>query len=378
MEKRKKALLVATVQSHIAQFHRPLIKILKDNGYEIHVAARDNLAEKNGLVINNVDRKFDLPFSRSPFSKKNVEALKKLKSIIDSGQYDIISCNTPVGGLVTRLAARQARRNGSKVFYTAHGFHFYKGAPKKNWLIYYPIEKFMAHLTDILITITKEDYELAKRKFKTEVRHIYGVGVDEEKYLSISKEDNEKFRKRMGYDKRFVILCTGELNANKNQITVIKAIKQLVEKYPEILLLLAGNGPKENELRKAISEMHLEDSVEMLGYHTDLEKYVNVCDLVVSASFREGLPLNIMEAMICEKTVIASNNRGHRELVDESGTGYLVGASDVSAFVNKIEFLLENNRIRNEFAKNAKQKVFPYTMKNVEQELKGIYGLNNE
>lgn len=378
MKEKKKALLVATVQSHIAQFHRPLIKILKEKGYEIHVAARDNLAEKNGLIIHNVDKKFDLPFVRSPFNKKNVEVLKELKRIIDSGEYDIVSCNTPVGGLVTRVAARKARKTGSKVIYTAHGFHFYKGAPKKNWLIYYPIEKFMAHLTDVLITITKEDYELAKRKFKTEVRHIHGVGVDEKKYLSISEEDNEKFRERMGYDKRFVILCTGELNANKNQITVIRAIKQLVESYPEILLLLAGNGPKENELRKAISEMDLENNVKMLGYHTDLEKYVNACDLVVSASYREGLPLNIMEAMICGKAVIASSNRGHRELVDEGETGYLLEASDASAIAKKIELLLENSRTRNEIGQNAIQKVSLYTMKNVEQELKGIYGLNNE
>lgn len=373
--KNRKALLVATVQSHIAQFHRPLIKILKEEGYEIHVAARDNLAEKNGLVINNIDKKFNLPFERSPFNKKNVLVWKELKSIIDSEQYDIISCNTPVGGIVTRFAAKKARKNGCKVFYTAHGFHFYKGAPKKNWLIYYPIEKCMARLTDVLITITREDYELAKKKFKTDVRHIHGVGVDESKYLSISDNDNEKFREEMGCNERFVILCTGELNANKNQIIVIKAIQKLVKKYPEVLLMLAGNGPKEEELKKAICDMQLDEHVHMLGYHTDLEKYVNACDLVVSASFREGLPLNIMEAMICKKPVIASNNRGHRELVEDGATGYIVEPVNVDEFAEKIEIFLRDTKVREVMYANLEGKVDAYMAKNVANELKDIYGL---
>lgn len=243
----KKAILIATVQSHIAQFHRPLIKLLKENGYEVHVAAKDNLAEKNGLKIENADRIFNIPFERSPFDKKNIKAYRELKKILDDEHYDIISCNTPVGGLATRLAARKTRKNGSKVFYMAHGFHFYKGAPKKNWLIYYPIEKIMARYTDVLITITREDYNLAKKKFHTDVKLVHGVGADEVKYRSIGSEAIADFKKEQKLNDRFVILCTGELNANKNQSTVIRAVGQLVTNYPEILLLLAGNGQKKKK-----------------------------------------------------------------------------------------------------------------------------------
>ena len=136
--------------------------MLHEYNCEVHVAARDNLAEKNGLKLDFAEKVFDVPFSRSPKSKDNIKAYKQLKKIIDEGQYDVIHCNTPMGGIVTRLAARKARKNGTKVFYTAHGFHFYKGAPKKNWIVFYPIEKFFAnHYTDKLITITNEDYDLA-------------------------------------------------------------------------------------------------------------------------------------------------------------------------------------------------------------------------
>ena len=178
-----KVLLTATVQSHICQFHKPLVEVLHEHGCEVHVAARDNLAEKNGLKLDFVEKVFNVSFARSPKSKDNLHAFKELKRIINEEDYDVIHCNTPMGGIVTRLAAKKARKNGTKIYYTAHGFHFYKGAPKKNWVIYYPIEKFFSRMTDKLITITKEDYELAKRKFHCEVEYIHGVGVDTKKLV---------------------------------------------------------------------------------------------------------------------------------------------------------------------------------------------------
>lgn len=155
-----KVLLTATVQSHICQFHKPLAEVLHEHGCEVHVAARDNLAEKNGLKLDFVDKVFNVPFARSPKSLDNIKAYRQLKKIIDEGGYDVIHCNTPMGGVVTRLAARKARKKGTKVFYTAYGFHFYQGAPKKNWIVFYPIEKFFSRLTDKLITITAEDYKI--------------------------------------------------------------------------------------------------------------------------------------------------------------------------------------------------------------------------
>ncbi|NLO97204.1 MAG: glycosyltransferase family 4 protein, partial [Peptococcaceae bacterium] len=149
----KKVLLIATVQSHIAQFHKPLINVLHENGYEVHVAARDNLSEKNGLVLDTADKTFNVNFSRSPYSFNNIVVYKQIKHIISENNYQFIHCNTPMGGVVGRLAARKARKSGTKVIYTAHGFHFFKGAPLINWLVYYPIEKILSGFTDVLITI---------------------------------------------------------------------------------------------------------------------------------------------------------------------------------------------------------------------------------
>lgn len=365
-----KALFVATVQSHIAQFHLKAIELLKQNGYEVHVAARDNLAEKNGLQLKNVDEVFDIPFLRSPFSFRNLAAYKSLRKVIREGHYDLIHCNTPVGGILTRIAAH---KESGKVLYTAHGFHFYKGAPLKNWILYYPIEKIMAHYTDGLITITQEDYELARKKFKCPVYRIHGVGINTEKYQEVPLRDYDKVFSEQSFKGNLIILCTGELNKNKNQKTLIMSMQTIIQEVPNIRLLLAGNGPEKQNLESLINDLNLSDYVKLIGYRTDLQNYVHMCDIVVSASFREGLPLNIVEAMFCSKPVVVSNNRGHRELVTDSINGFIVDPRNSNEFAEKIIYLCRNSKKRLEMGKKGHQKSIPYWDTNVLNELKDIY-----
>lgn len=369
-----KVLLVATVQSHICQFHRPLVKMLHEHGCEVHVAARNNLAEKNGLKLDFADQVFDVPFERSPLNKRNLTAYKRLKKIIDDGYYDVVHTNTPVGGIVGRLAARKARKSGCKVFYTAHGFHFFKDGPKKSWLIYYPIEKFMCRYTDELITINEEDYQLAKEKFLVSVSRIHGIGANTEKYFPVSKEERRSLRAELGFSQeQKLIICTGELNANKNQITAIRAMKLVAKKVPDAMLLLAGNGACHDELQTEIRTAGLQANAVLLGYHTDLEKYVMSSDLVLSCSKREGLPLNIVEGMLCKQPIVASINRGHKELVQDGKTGYLLSATDVQGFSEKIIELLENKELSFAFGEAGFSFAQAYTDSSVLQELEHIY-----
>ena len=370
-----KVLLVATVQSHICQFHRPLVAMLHEHGCEVHVAARNNLAEKNGLKLDFVEQVFDVPFQRSPFSPKNLGAYKQLKKIIDEGNYDVIHCNTPVGGVLGRLAARKARKHGTKVFYTAHGFHFYKGAPKKNWLIWYPVEKFMCRYTDKLITITQEDYDLASAKFSTKVERIHGVGANSAKYRKLPEAECVKLRHALGYaDDDKLLLCTGELLPNKNQITAIRTMKILTEKQPNIKLLLAGNGPTLPELQAEVAALGLQEHVEFLGYRTDLEKYANIADIIVSCSYREGLPMNIVEGMLLGKPVVASYNRGHRELIIPERTGFMATPTDTTAFAGYVLRLLNNPLLYGELGVDCANRAQLYADTNVYQELARIYG----
>lgn len=372
----KKVLLVATVQSHIGQFHRPLAEVLHNHGYEVHVAAHDNLYLKNGLKLDFADKVFDVPFSRSPKSKDNIEAYKRLKQILDNDHYEVVHCNTPMGGFVTRLAARNARKKGTKVFYTAHGFHFYDGAPKKNWLIYYPIERFFSRMTDTLITITREDYKLASEKFHCHIEHMHGVGVDGKRYFKASAEEKMAMRKKMGYPvTQKLILCIGELNQNKNQTMAIKAMHKVVEQFPDALLILAGNGPREEFLKEYIRQEGLEKNIQMIGYVTNLQDYQHIVDVQVCCSKREGLPLNVVESMLSGNPVVASLNRGHRELIENGKTGYIVAVDDSEKMAEKVLLMLQDEKQKQYIETNAMMFAQQYTFDNVKKELKAIYGL---
>lgn len=372
----KKVLLTATVQSHIAQFHLPLIDMLQKEGFEVHVAAKDNLFEKNGLKLTSPNKIYDISFHRSPFRFENRMAYKQLKQIISENNYSIIHCNTPVGGILTRMAARKLRESGTQVYYTAHGFHFYKGASPINWLIYFPVEKFFAKYTDKIFTISKEDYVLAKvKKFKTKVERIHGVGADTSKYFPISPEENLEIRKKEGFKQEdFICICVGELNSNKNQITLIKAVKDIINWIPNFKLLLAGNGPKREELEKYIRDNELNSFVNLIGYRNDLDKFIKISNVVVSASIREGLGLNIIEAMLCEKPIIASKNRGHNELIRNGENGILVNAKKSNEFAKAIVTVHQNDLSSN-FAKKSLIYSEKYTKESVVSELKLGYRL---
>ena len=368
-----KVLLTATVQSHIVQFHKPLVEMLHAHGCEVHVAAKDNLAEKNGLKLDFVERVFDVPFARSPKSPDNLKAYRQLKTIIDEGHYDVVHCNTPMGGIVTRLAARAARKQGTKVFYTAHGFHFYQGAPKKNWIVFYPIEKFFAnHYTDKLITITTEDYKLASEQFRCQVARIHGVGVDEKRYYPVAKEEQLRLREELGFtpDQK-ILLCVGELLPNKNQKMAIHAMGEVVKTYPDAQLLLAGNGPEQEHLEAEIKACGLEGNVHLLGYCTYLEKYQRITDVLLACSHREGLPLNLVEAMLTGNPVVASVNRGHRELIRDGENGYLV--RDEAQMAQRTLELLKNRELSTNIGNAARQCAHEYDIVNVKEELIEIY-----
>ena len=372
-----KILLTATVQSHICQFHKPLVEMLHEHNCEVHVAARNNLAEKNGLKLDFAEEVFNVPFSRSPKSKDNIKAYKQLKKIIDEGQYDIVHCNTPMGGMVTRLAANKYRKkNGTKVFYTAHGFHFYQGAPKKNWILFYPIEKFFAnHYTDKLITITNEDYDLANEKFKCQIERIHGVGVDEKRYFPVDEDERLRLREELGFTSaQKIILCVGELLPNKNQQMAIRMMPEIIKQCPSTTLLIAGNGSEKNNLENLVSKLGLQNNVKLLGYVTNLQDYQHIADVCVSCSKREGLPLNIVEAMMSGTPVVATQNRGHRELIRDGESGYLVSVDDTRLMASRVMDLLMDSELFSIISRNGIKRSKEYSAQMVRLELKTIYG----
>lgn len=326
----KKVLFTATVDSHILHFHIPYLKMFKENGYEVHVATSED------GEIPYCDVKHKVSFERSPIKINNLKAIKQLKKIISEEKFDIIHCHTPMGGVVTRLAARTARKNGTRVIYTAHGFHFYKGAPLLNWLVYYPIEKFLSRYTDTLLTINQEDYDIAKKKFHAkEIKLVHGVGVDKSRFdYTMAPEEKKAYRESVGVGENdFVIIQVGELNENKNQLMSIEAVRKLVHEKPDTKLLLVGTGKLKDFYKRKIEEYSLNNNIFELGYRKDIPQLLKISNLCISTSKREGLPVNIIEAQMSGLPVVATDCRGNRDLVCKEN---LVGIDDVNALAEKI------------------------------------------
>lgn len=334
-----KILYVATVRSHIGQFHMPIIHELKAAGHEVHAAFKDNSADKKGLDLSGIDRVFEVPFERSPYSFQNVKAYNVLKKIIDDGNYDIIHCHTPMGAVITRLAARDARKKGTKVFYTAHGFHFYKGASLKNWMLFYEVEKYLAKFTDVLILINEEDYNCAvNHGFKADnIIRINGVGVDLSRFHPTAESEKLEIRKELGLDlNAFILLCAADLSKRKNQPMIFAALNELKDEEKHILALFPGQPILKKEYEQQCSEYGISHMVQFMGYRRDIDKLLAACDSVISSSRQEGLPLNLIEAAASGKFIIATDVRGNADVVKQYGHGVLVALDDYEAMASAI------------------------------------------
>ena len=370
----KKVLFTATVDSHILAFHLPFLKWFKENGYEVHVATNGD------AEIPYCDKKIKIHFERSPFKLNNIKAIFELRKVLLKEKYDIIHTHTPMGSVVTRLAAKRARKHGTRVIYTAHGFHFFKGAPLLNWALFYPVEKYLSKYTDILILINKEDYNLAKKKFKKciDIQYVPGVGIDEDKFnIKMTKKDKHELRESLGLkDCDFVMIYPAELNKNKNQIMLINVMEKLVKKHEDIKLLLPGKDSYNGYYQKLVKEKGLDNNIFFLGFRKDIPKLLQISDLSVATSKREGLPVNIMEAMYVGLPIVATDCRGQRDLVKNGENGYIVPLNDTEMFRDRIE-VVKNNYDKKKYKKYNQNLIQPYKIDRIMKKMIQIYNVNN-
>ncbi|OCT11040.1 glycosyl transferase [Paenibacillus pectinilyticus] len=369
----KKILFCATVDYHFQAFHLPYMKWFKDQGWEVHIAA------SGSMDLPYVDVKFDVPIQRSPLKRANLEAYTRLKSIMDANHYEMIHCHTPMGGVLARLAARATRKKGTKVIYTAHGFHFCQGAPLFHWLVYYPLEKILSYLTDCLITINEEDYKLAlDRRFRaSRIEHVHGVGVNTERFQPVSDKRKDDMKVANGYESTDILLFyAAEFNTNKNQQVLIRALASIHAEVPQVKLLLAGVGPLQEQCKELAKELQIADRVAFLGYRKDIDHLLPMCDIAVASSLREGLPVNIMEAMACGLPIIAGANRGHRELVQSNVNGWLTAPNDYEAMAEKLLLLAQHQELRLKLGLSGRRMVErKYAIQQVLKEKSTIYSL---
>jgi len=364
-----KILYVTTISSTINAFLIPHIKMLIEEGHNVDLAFNNDNGVKQELIELGC-KVYEVPFQRSPLKLDNLIAYKKIRRIIFEGKYDLVHTHTPIASAIVRLVCRKL--NNIRVFYTAHGFHFYRGAPILNWLVYYPIEKILAKYTDVLITINKEDYLRAKKSFKAgQIKYVPGVGLDIKKFNEIIVDKAAKRKELSIPNSAFMILSVGELNKNKNHETVIRAIAKL--NNPNIYYLICGVGKLENKLHALVKDLGLEKQVKLIGYRTDIAEICKASDIFCFPSYREGLSVALMEAMAVGLPIVCSNIRGNVDLIKSGKGGFLVNPNDIDGYAEAISKLIKNKELCIEFGKYNIEAVKKYNLDVITDAMKKIY-----
>ncbi len=352
---------------------KPCLEIALDMGYDVYLGTNRENAEE--LECELPIRLYDSHTYRSLTAfHDNWIAYKNLSKLINEKNIEVIHCNTPIGGIVGRLCGRKYKVK--KIIYTAHGFHFYKGAPFFNRTILKWAEKIMARWTDVIITINKEDYEAAKL-FKLRkngnVYYVHGVGINLCEYKDVSKFRSEK-RKELGLSKDDISLISmGDLVERKNYSVAIRAIAKL--NNPHLHYFICGNGPELEKLENLSEILNIKNQIHFLGFRTDVKELLGASDIFLFTSKQEGLPRSMMEAMASGLPCVVSKIRGNTDLLENTGGGYLCGVNDISDFSEKINYLASNPVLRKNMGTNNLQIIKQFSSEMVKEEIKNIYSV---
>lgn len=362
-----KILYITTVGTTMG-FFVPVIRELLDRGHQVDIACNETAGSVSAVYRQWNCTVHPLSCSRYPWDRGNWEAVEEIRNLVEANHYDIVHCHTPIVAACARLACRKARKQGTKVFYTAHGFHFYKGAPLANWLIYFPVEWICAWWTDLLITINREDYNLARKWMAAKrVEYVPGVGIDPEQFAP-NVGDRLSKRRELGISEdATVLLSVGELSVRKNHSVLLEAAAQL----PQLQIVIAGSGPLGDELQAQAERLGIEDRVRLLGYRKDVAQLCAMCDIFALPSWQEGLPVALMEAMASGKTVVCSRIRGNTDLLG-SDSALLFDPADAADCRRAIRAAMDCDRS----ARGAenRERIQPFTVEHVVKTMLPLYG----
>lgn len=363
-----KRILITCTDSMMKQFLEPHVRNLAENGYEVEIACSEVLNRMTEVRqdLEQLVPVHQLHLKRSPLAVSNARGYRELKKLIDSGRYDLIWTNEPVMGVATRMAARKARKQGTRVMYMVHGFHFYKGAPLPNWLLFCPVERMMASKADCICTINREDYARARRMRTPRAAYIHGVGIDTDRLRP--GENPTDLRNELGLPKEaFLVLSVGELNANKNQQVIIRAIARM--KDPAIHYVLCGKGDQRQNLEVLARELDIADHIHFLGYRKDIADICRQSDVFALPSRREGLPFAAMEAMYCGLPLVNSGIRGLTDITEDGVSGYICDPDDTERYAGSIRKLKDAPEDRSRMGERNQKTVEAYTAARTKQEI---------
>lgn len=367
----KKILIVTSTYYFVRVFLLAHIKYMSENGWCVHIASHND-----GEPVPGVHKQIDIPIKRSPFKLDNIKAVNLLREHINREKYDIVHCHTPLGAMVARLAAKEARKShGTKVIYMTHGLHFYQGAPLKNWMLYYPAEKFMARYTDAIITINEEDratvakFQQIKKKYK-----LSGIGYDSRHIGTLDRSRREELRRQNGLaPDDFVGIYIARYTSDKNHRFLIESLPYIHSRIPQCKIIMLGDGSEMESCRQLAKKLGVEESVKIMGFKQDIGDYLIMSDVGLSPSACEGLGLGLVEEMCAKLPVLATDIRGHHDLIKDGVNGVLYPLNDRKTFIEKLCYLYSNPAERERIGNTAHNGISEYAVENIISEMMSIY-----
>ena len=360
----KKVLLLAPMESVHFISNNSCINALRKLNCQIHLAANFNSDVKavegwEDIKIHN------LPFARSSLFK-NLSAIKKSKKLFKKENFDLIHCHTETGGFITRLTMRKK----TKYIFTPHGMSFCVGSSKKSWLIYYPIEKWICKKMNANISFNNEEVSLLKKWNVSTARYTHGIGLDVEKVKNTEVDFSEKRRTLTIPLSAKLIASVGEINENKNH----KVILNILDRLPEdVYYIICGVGSLEKELKAYCKEKSIEKRVIFAGYRDDIYEILKITDIFAFPSFREGLPVSVMEAMAAGLPVVCSDIRGNKDLIRDNEGGFLCDPKNPDMFLTAIDKILNSDEMKIRMSSFNSKEIEKFDISVVENEMFSIY-----
>ena len=355
----------------ISNVSRPCLKAALDMGYEVYLGT--NRDDPEELACELPVKKFDSHTYRSltAFSD-NKTAYRNLCRVMDGAEISAIHCNTPIGGMIGRLCAKKYRVE--KVIYTAHGFHFYKGAPLFNRTILKWAEQLMAHWTDAIITMNREDFEAAK-KFRLrrggKVYLVHGVGITLADYEGVSSCREDKRRELGLAQDDIALISMGDLVPRKNYPVAIEAIAKA--NNPHLHYFICGRGQELENLKQLAADLGVSDQIHFFGFRTDVKELLAASDIFLFTTKQEGLPRSMMEAMASGLPCVVSAIRGNVDLIENGKGGYLCPSGDVDSFAKAIAEIAEHPELREQMKAYNLERIREFDVSVVEKEIRAIY-----
>lgn len=373
-----KALLLAAMGSVHRQHNKANIKALKEIGAIIYLAANfgtDTPREKNNTQFVAECKRdginiIDIPFRRGGFIT-NIFQIPVLNKLLKREKFDIVHVHTETGGFMLRLSCLIQSKCNTKFVYTPHGMSFWKGSSLKSQLVYRPLERWICSAMDMNLGMNMEEVENLEQWNKRTAHYVHGVGLDVAR-MQNPVRSREQMRDEFGLTESDKFIASiGELDDNKNHITVIKALATLGRK--DFKYVVCGVGPNKDMLLAEAEHMGLKENVILAGYRSDIPDVLNAADIFVFPSFHEGMPVSALEAMACGLPIICSEIRGNVDIIREGDNGYLFQPSDVETLARKLEYLLDDAEKRKVMGLKNKEIVKDFSLESVTEELKRIY-----